>query len=102
VRRTIIIALACVSLGFGAASCGKQGDLERPGPLWGPKARAEYAQKQREHAAAASNAAAADKTIGPQNPWVEPSTNPGPIQNNPVPGEPKAPSMPNPAGASPR
>jgi predicted small lipoprotein YifL len=107
VRRTIITALACASLASAAASCGKQGDLERPGPLWGPKARAEYSQQKRQQAAAASNAAAANQTIVPQNPLVEPYVNPGPIQNNPVPGEPTPPTgaapgaMPNPVGGSP-
>jgi predicted small lipoprotein YifL len=39
-----VLALAVL----GLAACGKQGDLERPGPLWGPDARARAAAARSE------------------------------------------------------
>lgn len=34
--RLLFVLAACVAM----TACGKQGDLERPGPLWGPEAKA--------------------------------------------------------------
>ena len=47
--RLLFVLAACVAL----TACGKQGDLERPGPLWGPEAKA------------AREAAAADALLPP-------------------------------------
>lgn len=97
--RAAILALAGLSLVMAIASCGKQADLERPGPMWGAKAKADYAARKRGEAANATTAAASNKVIGPQNPATEPFTNPGPIQQNPIPGEQTLPSgAPNPGG----
>ena len=38
---TIRLALLACTL-LGLAACGRQGDLERPAPLFGERARAEY------------------------------------------------------------
>ena len=55
--RTLAIALA-VTLAAGAlAGCGKQGDLDRPAPMWGDKAKAEYEAQQRAAAAAKHHSA---------------------------------------------
>jgi predicted small lipoprotein YifL len=98
VKRIAILALAALSLAGALASCGRQGELARPGPLWGPRhltprERADLAEQQRHEAERASNATATNTPIPPQNPAIEPYTNPGPIQDNPIPGE-----RPNPAG----
>lgn len=50
-RRLLIPAFMLATLGLGA--CGKQGLLERPAPLFGESARAEYFRAQR--AAARAN-----------------------------------------------
>jgi hypothetical protein len=99
VTRIAILTLAGFVLAAALAACGKQGDLERPGPLWGPRARADVATQQRNAADVASNAAATNTPIPPQNPATQRYTDPGPIQSNPIPGErPGLPgSNPNPS-----
>jgi predicted small lipoprotein YifL len=100
--RAAIVTLAALSVVVALASCGKQADLERPGPMWGARAKADYAAQKRAQADNASNAAASNKVIGNQNPATQPYTDPGPIQQNPIPGEPTLPSgAPNPAGGTP-
>ncbi len=42
----------------GLASCGRQGDLDRPGPLWGARAKADWAAAHRP--APATNAPASN------------------------------------------
>ena len=55
------------------------------------------AAQQRAQAERASNATAANTTIPPQNPALTPYTDPGPVQDNPIPGERTNPSgSPNP------
>jgi hypothetical protein len=92
----IAIALLAAALAAAAilAACGKQGDLERPNPLWGPQHRADVAAQQRQAAATASNAAASNRAIPSQNPATAPYTDPGPIHDNPIPGA----RNPNPSG----
>ena len=41
--RSVIIALAGLSVILAVASCGKQAELQRPAPMWGAKAKADYA-----------------------------------------------------------
>src|SRR5579871_4221383 len=93
-KRATIVALAGLSLFAAAVGCGKQGDLERPGPLWGPKARADYSQAKRDQAAAASNATAAGQPGQPpaQGPGSNPYANPAPPPLAPIPGEKTNPS----------
>jgi predicted small lipoprotein YifL len=62
--RSLIALAAVLTLGAALAGCGKQGDLERPAPLWGAKAKAEYEAQQRQ-AAEARNQAQADNQIEP-------------------------------------
>jgi len=46
------IRLALLALALPVAACGRQGDLERPAPLFGEQARAAYeAERAREGAA---------------------------------------------------
>jgi hypothetical protein len=87
VMRQIVLALAGLSLVVAVASCGKQSDLQRPAPMWGAKAKADYAAQKRAEADKASNAAAANQAIAPQNPALQPYVNPGPVQATPIPGE---------------
>jgi predicted small lipoprotein YifL len=95
--RTVILALAALAVITALASCGKQADLERPSPHLSPRERADIAAQQRQGADTASNAAAANTPIQQQNPALEPYTNPGPVQDTPIPGERTNPSgSPNP------
>ncbi len=103
--RTLILAAAAVSVLAAIASCGKQGDLDRPGPLWSAQTKAEAAAQKRAQADAASNATAAGRPIGPQNPAVVPYTTTEPARVVPIPGERTYPSgtpqegaVPNPLG----
>jgi predicted small lipoprotein YifL len=94
VMRTLILSAAALSFVVAVAGCGKQGDLDRPGPIWSAQTKAEAAAQKRAQADAASNAAAAGKTIGPQNPAVQPYTTTEPLSSAPIPGE-----RTNPSGA---
>jgi predicted small lipoprotein YifL len=97
VTRPAILAFAALAVIVALASCGKQADLERPQPHLSPRERADVAAQQRQEADTASNAAAANETIPPQNPALTPYTDPGPVQDNPIPGERTNPSgSPNP------
>jgi len=49
--RALTLALAVGAIAVALAACGKQGGLERPGPLWGDKAKADYAAQQQKAAA---------------------------------------------------
>lgn len=103
--RPLILSLAAASLVSAVAACGKQGDLDRPGPIWSAKDKADAAAQKRAQADAASNATAANRPIGPQNPAVTPYTTTEPARVTPIPGERTYPSgtpqegaMPNPMG----
>jgi hypothetical protein len=105
VKRTLILAAAALSAVAAVAACGKQGDLDRPGPMWSAQTKAEAAAQKRAQADAASNATAANRTIGPQNPAVVPYTTTEPARVAPIPGERTYPSgtpqegaVPNPMG----
>ena len=90
--RIAIVALAGLAFLAALTSCGKQGDLERPGPLWGPQTKAEVAAQQRARADVASNAAAANRVSPPQNPAMAPYTTTAPISQAPLPGQHPTPS----------
>ncbi|MDB5459299.1 MAG: hypothetical protein JWO72_1040 [Caulobacteraceae bacterium] len=85
--------IAALSLS-GLAACGKQGNLERPAPLFGAKARAEY-EAQRRAAARAGGDAAADSGTSQTNGDYSQDADGGskdpalaPIRSNPIPGAP--------------
>lgn len=84
-KRTLIVALAGLALVAAVASCGKQADLDRPGP--GPKARAEYSAQKRAQAAKVDNQTEANAVAEPQNPAIEPYTTTTPTPQAPIPGE---------------
>jgi predicted small lipoprotein YifL len=91
--RTAIVSLAALCAVAAIASCGKEGELERPGPVFDhAKEKAAVAEQQREQAETATNATEAGKPIGPQNPAVQPYTNTAPPRDLPIPGEPTYPS----------
>ena len=95
--RPAILAFAALAAIAALCACGKQADLERPQPHLSPRERADIAAQQRAQAERASNATAANTTIPPQNPALTPYTDPGPVQDNPIPGERTNPSgSPNP------
>ena len=90
--RTVIVALSGLAFAVALAACGRQGDLDRPGPMWGPKAKAEYSAQKRAQAAQVDSETAANSVAAPQNPAIEPYTNPAPAHEVPIPGERTYPS----------
>jgi hypothetical protein len=69
------------------SGCGKLGDLEQPAPLYGAKAKADYAAKQRAAAEAKARAKKADS--------AEPdSPNPADVDNPPLTQAPYAAPLP--------
>jgi len=103
VMRQAILALAGLSVVVALASCGKQADLQRPGPMWGAKAKADYAAQKRAQADKATKASESNTAIPPQNPALQPYTDPGPVQDQPIPGERTLPSAgPDSAGQGPQ
>ena len=83
--RSRLALAALLFAGLGLAGCGKQGDLERPGPLWGPDARARAA------------ASAADNTQTRSADGQDITPSPG----GAAPGHPAAASGHGPAGTLP-
>jgi hypothetical protein len=49
--RLLIFALLAAGVAAGASGCGRQGDLERPAPLFGAKAKAQYERNKAAKAA---------------------------------------------------
>jgi hypothetical protein len=96
-KRASILVLAGFALATIVAACGKEGDLDRPGPMWGPKSRADYSAAKRDQAEQASNSAAAGDPGQPpaQGPGSNPYANPAPPSQAPIPGE-----RTNPSGAT--
>jgi hypothetical protein len=90
--RTAAATLATLALVLALAACGKQSELDRPGPMWGAKAKADYAAQKRAQAETVSNQAESNAVAEPQNPAIEPYTNPAPARDVPIPGERTYPS----------
>ena len=91
-------ALTGLTLAVALAACGERGELDRPGSLWGPKSKADYAQAKRDQAEAASNSTAQGKAGQPpqSGPGADPYSNLAPPSQAPIPGE-----RTNPSGAPP-
>lgn len=99
-------ALTLAGLGLAAAvalaGCGRQGELDRPGPMWGAKEKAAFAAQKRAQAEAASNAAAANQVEPVPDQDLQPYTNPATTPHDqPVPGAPPSPTGANPGGVIP-
>jgi len=92
--RASMLAFAGLALAITLCACGKEGDLDRPGPLWGAQTKADYAAQKRAQAEAASNAAAAGQPGQPpkSGPGSNPFANPAPPAQAPIPGEKTYPS----------
>lgn len=92
--RTAVVALAALSVLAAIASCGREGQLERPpGPVFGhAEEKAAIAAQQARQAAVASNAAEANRVIGPQSQALQPYTDLTPPSQQPLPGEATPPS----------
>ncbi|WP_165799366.1 hypothetical protein [Caulobacter zeae] len=58
IRPATLLAIAALCLtGAALSACGKQAELERPAPLWGPEKKAAEASKRREASARANQPA---------------------------------------------
>jgi hypothetical protein len=103
-KRATLLILAGFSAATVLAACGKEGDLERPGPLWSPQTKADYAAQKRAQADAASNATAAGRPGQPpaQGPGSDAYANPSPPSQAPIPGEKTYPSGAPQTGAQPQ
>jgi hypothetical protein len=72
VPKLLILAGAAVAL----AACGKVGELDRPGPMWGEKAKADWAAQQKAAADAQSRKDDADAAQRGHPPPVSPDSAP--------------------------
>jgi hypothetical protein len=72
---TIRLVLFAAAL-LGLAACGRQGDLERPAPLFGERARAEYEAERRRGADAPDETSAAENEREDAKPRLPDSTEP--------------------------
>ena len=97
--------LACVVLvgALALGACGKEGQLDRPAPLFGAKAKAEYrAQQAREAAARRAAKATAGDPAPPPPDYQRGDPSLDPMRASPVPGAPSTPfDHPNGGGALP-
>ena len=94
------IALAVLILAAGLSACGKQGALERPAPLFGTSARAQYeaeqAQRARDDAQRAEQrggqpqqgAAGEDNAPRTTREVLDPNQRLNPASTSPIPGAP--------------
>jgi hypothetical protein len=86
------------------AGCGRVGMLEQPAPLYGAKAKAEYAARKA-RAAAAAKAAKDDgepEALAPDTPGADqPIRGPQTMRAQPVPGMATPPNSPGPGGVLP-
>jgi len=84
--RTPMLALALLTAAT-LSGCGRMGDLERPGPLWGPDDRAKEEAAQR----AASAAANRPSKPGSDEEVRDPATSSATIRQQPIAGSPSDP-----------
>jgi predicted small lipoprotein YifL len=96
-----ISAIALLAAPLGA--CGKQGDLERPAPLWGARAKAEYEAQKRQQADTKTNEAQGNQieTLPDEGPGSDPYTNPAPPRAQPIQGQTPSPTAGGQPGALP-
>ena len=91
--RSLILPAAAICA-LTLAGCGKQSDLERPAPMWGAQAQAEYAKQRAEaeakHRAAVEKNGSAAAPGSPQE-IENPANAPRSTREAPLPGAPKDP-----------
>jgi hypothetical protein len=92
-----LTALAALVLG----SCGKQGELERPAPLWGAKAKAEYEAQRRKAGEQREDAQRDGTSPIPQPLPGDAGQTSVPARTAPMPGAPPDPNASAPAGVLP-
>jgi len=102
IRHLILIGCAVVAAA-PLAACGKQGELERPAPMWGARARAEYEAQQREQADRKAREAQGNQieSLPDEGAGAVPNTNPAPPRTQPLPGARQDPFTPAPQGVLP-
>ncbi len=83
----ILLAAAAVTLG----ACGKVGELDRPAPLWGAKAKADYEAQQKADADAAARKGAADQAQRGRPAPLPPVSGPDDSQPSAGPSDPQHP-----------
>ncbi|MFI4934908.1 MAG: hypothetical protein ACHP7N_09845 [Caulobacterales bacterium] len=101
--RVALIAIGLFALAASLSGCGKQGDLDRPGPMWGAKEKAAYEAQRRQQADQKTNAAQGDKieTLPDEGPGSDPNTNPAPPRTDPIQGQRPSPYDQGQPGAQP-
>lgn len=60
-NRPAALAVLLAAAAIGLSACGKVGELDRPAPLWGAKAKADYEAQKKADADAAAKKDAADR-----------------------------------------
>jgi len=101
--RHLVLLTAGALLAAPLGACGKQGDLERPAPLWGAQAKAEYEAQKRQQADVKSKEAQGNQieTLPDEGPGGNPFTNPAPPRTVPIPGAHPSPTEQGQPGAMP-
>lgn len=100
-KTTALAALAVAGL---LAGCGKQGDLERPAPLWGAEAQARYRAERCGQAATPKDSADPTRTALPEgcgNDERLRTADPRPSRTVPIEGMSQNPTSVAPQGALP-
>jgi predicted small lipoprotein YifL len=103
-RHRVLHVAALIALATALAACGKQGVLERPAPLFGTKARAEYeaekaqdakddAQRAQQRSGTTSSSSNSDNAPRTTRDVLDPGQRLSPASSAPIPG------APNPLGA---
>ena len=94
-RRLAAVAAVMLLAGTSLAGCGKQGPLERPAPLFGSRARAQYeaekAQEAKDEAQRRAQMGEADPAETVQTPRrevLDPNQRNTPASSAPIPGAP--------------
>jgi hypothetical protein len=92
IRRLMIVSGAAL-IALCTSACGKQGDLERPAPMWGAKARAEYEAQKRQQADTKTREAQGNQidTLPDEGPGSDPYANPAPPRTQPIQGRQPSP-----------
>lgn len=96
--RTAVLTAVLAAGGLSLAACGKQGELERPAPMWGAAEKAKYEADQR--AAGATGNKASNPGSNGEN--IDPATSSATSRQVPVKGSnpdpfggPSGPGFPN-------